>query len=460
MKNTWHILIASFILLFTACTEDDLEPTLASAKDVETSISSQDDMAGLINGMYNRFTSSSYYGRDYIIYNEVRSDNCYSNGNSGRFVTPAAMTVGESDSYALNTWSTMYAVIASANIVIALDPAALEGDIEEMNHLVGAAYIGRALAHFDLLKLYGQQFVTVGGSLGTVGIPYVTTYKGEELSPARNTVDEVYTFIMSDLDMALSLMSESLNSSDAQYLSTYAAQALKARVAAYFGDWSVVKTAAEVVINSGNYSILDAETYVASWALDDAANSIFELAYSSTDNVGINGLQNIYRGTSYGDVAALEDILSIFDEGDIRGSEAMIANDGSYLRNVGKYPSADYSDNIPLIRYEEIILLYAESLIEIGDASALSVLNQIPSNRNAELYTEATKANLLLERRKELCFEGFRFNDLARTGSDIPLVDAIRQTHGGPEFGSYNYAFAIPVAELDANSNMVQNENY
>ena len=99
------------------------------------------------------------------------------------------------------------------------------------------------------------------------------------------------------------------------------------------GDWSVVKTAAEVVINSGNYSILDAETYVASWALDDAANSIFELAYSSTDNVGINGLQNIYRGTSYGDVAALEDILSIFDEGDIRGSEAMIANDGSYLRS-------------------------------------------------------------------------------------------------------------------------------
>ncbi|UZR96261.1 RagB/SusD family nutrient uptake outer membrane protein [Chondrinema litorale] len=112
------------------------------------------------------------------------------------------------------------------------------------------------------------------------------------------------------------------------------------------------------------------------------------------------------------------------------------------------------------MRYEEVVLLYAESLVELGDASALSVLNQIPTNRNAELYTEATKANVLLERRKELCFEGFRFNDLARTGNDIPLVDAIRQTHGGPEYGSYNYAFAIPVSELDANSNMVQNKNY
>ncbi|UZR96262.1 RagB/SusD family nutrient uptake outer membrane protein [Chondrinema litorale] len=143
------------------------------------------------------------------MFNEVRSDNCYSNGNSGRFVTAAAMTVGESDSYALNTWSKMYEVIASANIVIALDAASLEGDVDEINHLIGVAYIGRALAHFDLLKLYGQQNVYVGGSLGTTGIPYVTTYKGENLSPARNTVTEVYTNIISDLDMAVSLMNES-----------------------------------------------------------------------------------------------------------------------------------------------------------------------------------------------------------------------------------------------------------
>jgi starch-binding outer membrane protein, SusD/RagB family len=88
------------------------------------------------------------------------------------------------------------------------------------------------------------------------------------------------------------------------------------------------------------------------------------------------------------------------------------------------------------------------------------VLNRIPAKRGANLYTEATKANVLLERRKELCFEGFRFDDLARTGSDIPLVDQYRQTHSGPKYGSYKFAFPIPTVEMNANSNMVQNEGY
>ena len=84
----------------------------------------------------------------------------------------------------------------------------------------------------------------------------------------------------------------------------------------------------------------------------------------------------------------------------------------------------------------------------------------VPAKRNAQPHAEATKANVLLERRRELCFEGFRFNDLARTGSDIPVVSEFEQTHGGPSYGSYNYAFPIPTEEMNANPEMVQNNNY
>ena len=107
-----------------------------------------------------------------------------------------------------------------------------------------------------------------------------------------------------------------------------------------------------------------------------------------------------------------------------------------------------------------MVLILAEAKVELGEPDALEVLNLIPAKRNATLYTEATKANVLLERRKELCFEGFRFDDLARTGNDIPLVDQYRQTHGGPKYGSYKYAFPIPTVEMNANSNMVQNDGY
>jgi hypothetical protein len=87
-------------------------------------------------------------------------------------------------------------------------------------------------------------------------------------------------------------------------------------------------------------------------------------------------------------------------------------------------------------------------------------LNLIPANRNAVAHTAINEDIILLERRRELCFEGFRFHDLARTGRDIPLVSPLQQTHQGPEYGSFNYALPIPLAEMNANSAMEQNPGY
>jgi len=461
MKKLFYSILAIALLFTSSCTEDDLEPTLAQSKAVETSINTVEDMQGIAYGMYDRFTDYAYYGRNVIIYGEVRADNCFSNGNSGRFVTVAAMEVSPDEDYSELPWTQMYQVIASANILIGQDLSGIEGDADDINHILGQAYVARALAHFDLLRLYGQQHA--GGNLG---VPYVTTYKGdiESLSPARGTVDENKASILADIETGLSLMSEDLNDNSKQFITTYAAYALKARIALYFGDYSTAKTAAQTVISSGKYSIVGADDYAASWQIDAAANSIFELAFSSTDNENISGLQYIYRGDSYGDIQCLEDLYLTFDEGDVRASEEMIGPDPDVPEheyvNLGKYPSYDYSDNISLIRYEEVVLILAEAKINLGESDALDVLNMVPAERNAQLYTEATEANVLLERRKELCFEGFRFDDLARTGSDIPFVSEFEQTHNGPSYGSYNYALPIPTEEINANPNMVQNDDY
>lgn len=458
MKKYIYIIIIVLIGLgLQSCTEDSLEPTLAQNKDVETSINNLEDLQGILRGAYNRMTSSSYYGRDFIIYGEVRSDNCYANGNSGRFLTPAAMDMGETDAYATNTWTQIYRVIASANIIIGKEGSELEGDVGEINQVIGQAYAIRALAHFDLLKLYGQQNVT---GEGTRGIPYITEYKGDDIAPARKTVSEVHTMINDDLAKALSLMSDALNGSK-EFISTYAVYAIQSRVALYFGDWNTVVTASEAIINSGNYSIIPETQYVASWQSKQNVNSIFELAFSSTDNQNINGLQYIYRGANYGDIRVLPDLQTIFDAGDVRNSPQMIGMELGYVTNLGKYPSSDYSDNIPIFRYEEIILNYAEALFNLGQtANALTYLNMIPAERGANAYTVVNEDNILQERRRELCFEGFRFDDLARTGRDIPLVDVFLQTHGGPAYGSYNYAFPIPRVELNANANITQNAGY
>lgn len=463
MKNFVYIIsiVLSGIVAFS-CNEDTLEPTLAQNKDVETSITSLEDLQGILYGAYNRMTHYHYYGRDYIIYGELRSDNCFANGNSARFLTTAAMDMGESDWYAINAWTKMYEVIANANIIIGKEAAEIEGDVGLINQITGQTYAIRALVHFDLLKLFGQKHVT-GQEI--LGVPYIKEYKGGNITPEREMVANVKAFIEADLAKALSLMPTDLNGNSKEFITTHAVYAIQSRVALYFEDWATVVSASEVVINSGSYYIIPEANFVDSWTTKQAGNSIFELAFSNVDNNSINGLEFIYRGAGYGDVRVLDDLQAIFDSGDVRNSLEMIDFDPdapTYLTNMGKYPATDYSDNIPLFRYEELVLNYAEALFEINpaDPDALTYLNMVPAQRGANLYTVVTKDNILQERRKELCFEGFRFDDLARTGRDIPLVDPVRQRHGGPVYGSYNYAFPIPKLELNANAKLEQNYGY
>ena len=181
--------------------------------------------------------------------------------------------------------------------------------------------------------------------------------------------------------------------------------------------------------------------------------------------MGINGLANIYRGASYGDIVILKDLFNKYDVGDVRGSTTFLqprTTAAVDYRNVGKYPTmGTFSDDIPVIRYEEVVLIYAEALLRNSKAgNALTELNKIPANRGAAAYSAATLDNILLERRKELAFEGFRFDDLARSKKSLPLVDNVRQTYGTVTYGAYNYAFPIPGAETGANSNVTQNSGY
>ncbi|HSJ12259.1 MAG TPA: RagB/SusD family nutrient uptake outer membrane protein, partial [Gillisia sp.] len=162
-----------------------------------------------------------------------------------------------------------------------------------------------------------------------------------------------------------------------------------------------------------------------------------------------------------------------YEPGDVRGASPFtpgtrpstvigLMPNGTTYRNVGKYPSiAPYDDNIVVIRIEEMYLIKAEALLDAGQAGdALIALNMVAKNRGGSEYTVATIENILLERRKELAFEGFRFHDLARMGMDIPFLDATLQTHGGPEYGSFRFAMPLPAGEVDANANLTQNAGY
>lgn len=452
MKNILKTLVFSSAILvaINSCTTDDLEPTLAQAKSVEGSITNVSNLYGLLKGAMNSLSFNSYYGTSLIATNEVRSDNMFSNGTSGRYIVEANFEYNRNSGF---WWAAAYEVIATANIIINTDVASLEGDADYGATLQGQAKILRALAHFDLVKNYGQH--TTG--TGNLGVPIVTEFKGEDLFPARNTVEEVYAAVVADLQSAFAMIDDAYVTG-ATFPTKYTAKALEARVHLYFGEFSDALSASKTVIDNGGYSIIPADNFVSSWVANN--NSMFEIDYSSTDTQGLSYIMRTDNGVGvYGDVQARATILDIYDAEDVR--LGVIGYEGTRLRNLGKYPILNGFDNIPIIRYEEVVLTYAEALLETGDAAtALTYLNSITSNRNAQPYETATKANILLERQREFAFEGIRWDDMMRTGMDAEAYSQDEVLVNTLTYPNVKFAFPIPVTEMDANGNMIQNESY
>ena len=476
MKNIYrYLLIFTASALVVSCGESDLEPTLALDKDLDSGITSATDLSFVLNSAYDRMSESGYYGRNSIIMGDVRTDNAYSNMNSGRF--------SDSDmDYSSNgagPWSTIYRVIAITNIVINADASNLTGSATQITHIQGQAHALRALAHFDLLQDYGQHFISGQGGATSMGVPYVKTYKdADNLEPARDTVGSNIGDIAADLTSAISMMDNSFNSSTS-YMTKAGAYAILARATLYAGSvdpslYATADSAAKWVIANSGAAPVTAGGFASSYTTDNASNSIFELAFSGTDSRGINGLAYILRGTSYGDVRILTgtgtnpDLFDIYDAGDVRGASDMIGTAQGYPTMLGKYPSTNGSDNVTLFRVEEMHLIAAETSLRAGNAAdALSYLNNIPAIRGlgAGYYASASLENILLERRKEFAFEGLRFHDLSRMGMDMPVIDSFKQTNDDltgtpPAFGSHRYAYPIALSERNANPNMVQNYGY
>ncbi|MDC1456711.1 RagB/SusD family nutrient uptake outer membrane protein [Flavobacteriaceae bacterium] len=476
MKNIYkYLLIFTASALVVSCGESDLEPTLALDKDLDSGIQSAADLSFVLNSAYDRMSETGYYGRDQIIMGDVRTDNAYSNMNSGRF----ANSDMDYSPNGAGPWSTVYRVIAITNIVINADISNLTGSAAEITHIQGQAHALRALAHFDLLQDYGQHFIDGQGGASALGVPYVKTYKDPaNLEPARGTVVSNIGDIAADLTTAIGMMNDSFNSSSS-YMSKAGAYAILARATLYAGSvdpslYATADSAAKWVIANSGASPVSASGFASSYTTDNASNSIFELAFSGTDNRGINGIAYILRGTSYGDVRILTgtganpDLLDIYGVDDVRAASNMIGTAQGYPTMLGKFPTMSGADNITLFRVEEMHLIAAETSLRAGNsAAALSYLNNIPAIRGlgAGYYASATLENILEERRKEFAFEGLRFHDLSRMGMDMPQIDSFKQlnddlTGTPPAYGSFRYAYPIAQSERSANPNMVQNYGY
>ncbi|TRZ41286.1 RagB/SusD family nutrient uptake outer membrane protein [Robertkochia solimangrovi] len=470
MIRNIRIPFISFITLLcvTSCSNDflDIDPEQNVA--AENAITDLKTLQTAMNGVYSTLQNNDYYGRSMYVIPELMADNLYlSSRNTGRYLDYNNFVVSDEDAYAEGTWNALYVVVANANRAIAGGEsltAISDTQQNQIDQLVGEAYAIRALAHFDLVRLFAQPF-NYTDDASHPGIPVISTVNEDEIRPARNSVAEVYQQIVGDLQLAISYMST--NTADGRF-SMSAAKALAARVALYKEDYAMAISYATEVIDGGNFDLIGYEDYAAIWASEYNEESIFEIVNTIADNAGTNGLGHYFDPDGYADALATTDLFDSYASGDIRlstlvpGSKTGAEEEALF---VGKFPQGtSHDDNVRILRLAEQYLIRAEAYAKTDqEQEARADVNTIiqralPGTAEVTETGEALLIRILDERRKEFAFEGQRLFDLNRNKMDVEIVQGENVIHA--IYPNEKFILPIPLSEMNANPNMEQNPGY
>lgn len=451
IKNS---LIFSFIIiLFSACQKLDV----SSPNDVPASevFKNADGLRSAVIGMYSTLQVRDYYGAYYPLMSDLNSDAL----TQGGYDVSALNEIGQHAINATNIYTehmyvAMYKTIATANAILqSVDVLTDAGFADDEKKTIKAQALAiRAMAHFDLLRMFGYHW----DLSSDLGIPLILTVQQSKDLVPRSTVANSYAAIIKDLKDADAIMPASFL--DPKYANAIFIKALLARVYLYKKDMVNAADMANQVITNGSFNLLDANTFTTIYSGRLSAESIFELSFDAQN-------QSFYNGTTYVRPEALRtEIFFLASAGlntffqtrpadkrsmlvDFVNNDAGIMPDGRSL----KYRGEVTKDNPAYImRIAEIYLIEAEAKGLSG--GGLTYLNQLRNDRGmanlqgADVPDEPSFLQAVLdERLSELNFEGHRFFDLARYQKMKDVVGVSNQ----------NSVFPIPLREIIATNQLV-----
>jgi len=461
------IIFASIAAAFSSCKKSflDLRPYTSVPADV--AITNESDMQAALNGAYGNMNSVNLYGRTTPLFGDLVSDNVYiSTINSNRYLDFFQINYTVTDANGQGIWQSAYSTILRANNVI---NSSLQGN-ENVDQLRGEALAIRGLMYFELVKFFGKPYTV---DPNAPGVPLILTYD-PTLKPQRSTVQEVYTQIEKDLTDAANLMTQDKSSG---FFTKWAAKALLARMYQFKGEWDKALTAAEDVINNSGYSLLGLNDVQSFWEnntdRNDKLEVLFEIVFDATNNIGNSSLPYFFDQSGYGDALAAESLYDLYSNTDVRKDWFIVGSAirGADVKVINKFPntgSAD-KDEMKVIRMSEVYFIAAEAAYHQNDETkALTYLNDIATERDPNFagYSSSGQTllnDILLERRKELAFEGHRYWDLVRNNLNVTRVDLANDYPGNVplvlEATNFRRILPIPQGELDANPSIREQQN-
>ena len=533
-----YIVLCGFVLSFTGCKDylTEIEPGTTLLEDYYTSTAAaKENLVGCYVPLMWEYNTT--YCSEWFI-GDIASDDALKGGGS---------TSDMADAYDFENWRTessnsllhdfylaQYQGIARCNLslhyISGMEVGIDEDFTEAMkNRLLGEAYYLRAYYYFRLVRVFA-------------GVPLVTNVVDNmaDWQQPRASVDEIYTQILSDLELANKYLWEKSKYPAAEMgrATKGAAEAMLLKVNVYMASpyWQkqgVKKTPAacyadakawgDSIIQSGEYSLCTNYEDNFTIAGENGPESVFEIQYAEVtwgdytwdyDYKGFGRTAGSFTqiltrsrsskiGGGWGFNHPTQNLYDEFEAGDVRRDVAILVPADSlietpaveyYLGNKmlnnkyamyrdSTYSGAGYGQwgihasrgplNNRQIRYADVLLLYAEACLGLGDAgTAKTYIDQVRSRAGLGACAAATDATLRHERRCELAMEGHRWFDLVRwegvAGTGLKAhMDAYKtgettdaQSHMREFIAGKHEIFPIPYEERLLNPKMDQNPGY
>ena len=445
----------------------------------EKAILSMADLTSAVNGVYGTWSARRSVYISALISDEVR----LGTGTEYRNVGNALFNwqfVSDSqdwrDGETGGVWTNMYAVIDRANRALefgAKVPAISAADISLKNQFFGEMLALRAMAHLELLRHFSisNEYTptALGVVLQTTYVKSVSTYQ-----PTRNTQKQVVDQIIADLLSAKSLIPSSF--SDIGRVTRNAVIGAQVRVALHTKDWQAVIDRANEIIPL--QPLTNIAGYPAIWTTRNLTGQGTEVIWKlnvTASNPGA-AIGPLFQDNNNAQQAApAAKLLNTFNQTtDIRFSTFFKLTPRPLIAKYGFLPQAGESFiyDIKMMRTSELVLARAEAFAELATPNItasnadLSLLrsNRITGYIHVPLASKAELIDaILLERYKELCYEGQRYSDLRRRSlpivRDISDIGGITSSQTLPTT-DFHYILPIPFQEVQANPTIGQNVGY
>lgn len=472
MKFQIKIFFASVLFLFTSCNKalDVKDPESLSPEQVFAEVSG---FESILFSAYNRVHAFEWMGQNGTIAPDVLADNLDFNNRTSNYETEYVNAVRSH----MDRWG-LYVGINDLNLIITrIDELKELTTAEEdlRNQVKGEAHFLRALYYHDLAKVYGYEIgQEVDGFDLAVPIRTSPTENVEDalVTNERSTNVEVYQLIESDLTQAINLLPD--NSTTSLRAGKAVAHALMARVQLFKSNFSEAASQADLALSLTSAALTTVSNFEDSWEMIPHPESLLEAEIRATDWSTVDGanrsictMTNNTSSSSQYILVGSPELMAVLDAepDDIRHSIWITETDipdGARRCNKWRGEQGDFRENIPIIRYAEVLLIAAEGYARSNDdTNAQNRINELRVARGL-LETDLTGEDLLdlimKERRVELALEGHRWFDLKRLGMNIPKSAAANVPN--LSYSDFRILADLPQSELSLNPSLVQNPGY